>query len=64
MNASKKRMGVQIENNGTQKDCERSFAGSQIEWERTKMCIGCIVEIGTSQFMNCAQNTILSKRTW
>lgn len=28
-------MGVQIENNRTQKDCERSFAGSQIEWERT-----------------------------
>lgn len=28
-------MGVQIENNRTQKDWQRSFAGSQIEWERT-----------------------------
>lgn len=28
-------MGVQLENNRTKKDCERTFAGSQIEWDRT-----------------------------
>ena len=27
--------GVQIENNRTEKDKERNFAGSDIEWERT-----------------------------
>ena len=28
-------MGVQLENNRTKKDCERTFAGSQIEWDMT-----------------------------
>ena len=28
-------MGVQLENNRTKLDCNRNFAGSQIEWDRT-----------------------------
>lgn len=28
-------MGVQLENNRTQKDCERTFSGSDIEWDKT-----------------------------
>ena len=28
-------MGLQMENNRTEKDCERTFAGSRVEWART-----------------------------